>query len=107
MWLLVATLSVVKAVNLRELKNRLGGYVREVRAGEIILVTDRGTVVAELRPPLHDEPAPSRGRSALEQLAKQGKVRLGEPNTPDAYPRVKRQVAAGLVERLIDEGRGE
>ena len=37
----------MKAVNLRELKNRLGGYVREVRAGEVILVTDRGVVVAE------------------------------------------------------------
>lgn len=41
----------MKAVGLRELKNRLSAYVRQVRAGEGVLVTDRGQVVAELGPP--------------------------------------------------------
>ena len=80
----------MKAVNLRELKNRLGGYVREVRGGEVILVTDRGVVVAELRPPLHDGRAGAVLEPALERLASLGKVRLGLPNTPRAYPRSKR-----------------
>ena len=38
-------------VGLRELKNRLSEYVRLVRAGEHVQVTDRGQVVAELLPP--------------------------------------------------------
>jgi len=38
----------MKSVGLRELKNRLSEYVREVRSGEGVLVTDRGEVVAEL-----------------------------------------------------------
>ena len=38
----------MKTVGLRELKNRLAEYVREVRSGEDVLVTDRGEVVAEL-----------------------------------------------------------
>lgn len=97
----------MKAVNLRELKNRLGGYVREVRAGEVILVTDRGEVVAELRPSLHDAHAVSPLERALDRLAREGKVRLGLPNTPDAYPVVRRRVAAGLVERLVDAERGD
>src|SRR3970040_281145 len=40
----------MKRVGLRELKNRLSEYVRYVRAGHAIEVTDRGEVVAELRP---------------------------------------------------------
>jgi prevent-host-death family protein len=95
----------MKAVNLRELKNRLGGYVREVRAGEIILVTDRGLVVAELRPPLHSDQAASTLERSLERLAREGKIRLGLPNTPDAYPVSRQRVRAGVVEKLIDEER--
>jgi prevent-host-death family protein len=34
----------------RELKNRLGKYLKRVRAGESVVVTDRGVPVAELRP---------------------------------------------------------
>jgi hypothetical protein len=41
----------MKAIGIRELKNRLSEYVREVRSGEEIQVTHRGEVVAELRPP--------------------------------------------------------
>jgi prevent-host-death family protein len=37
-------------VGSRELKTRLGTYLRRVRNGETILVTDRGEPVAELRP---------------------------------------------------------
>jgi prevent-host-death family protein len=37
-------------VGSRELKTRLGSYLARVREGETILVTDRGTPVAELRP---------------------------------------------------------
>jgi len=97
--------SFMKAVNLRELKNRLGGYVREVRAGEVILVTDRGEVVAELRSPLHDARSAAPLERSLERLAREGKVRLGLPNTPEAYAPSAHRVRDGLVERLIDEER--
>jgi prevent-host-death family protein len=39
-----------KAVGVRELKTRLGSYLRQVRRGQTIVVTDRGEPVAELRP---------------------------------------------------------
>jgi prevent-host-death family protein len=35
----------MKTVGLRELKNRLSEYIREVRSSEGVLVTDRGEVV--------------------------------------------------------------
>jgi antitoxin (DNA-binding transcriptional repressor) of toxin-antitoxin stability system len=41
----------MKAVAVKELKNRLSAYLREVAKGEVVLVTDRGRVVAELRRP--------------------------------------------------------
>ena len=39
------------AVGLKTLKNKLAEYVRLVAAGEVVLVTDRERVVAELIPP--------------------------------------------------------
>ncbi|MGB6992764.1 MAG: type II toxin-antitoxin system prevent-host-death family antitoxin, partial [Thermoanaerobaculia bacterium] len=39
----------MRAVGVRELKNRLSEYLRLVRSGEDVLVTDRGRVIAELR----------------------------------------------------------
>jgi prevent-host-death family protein len=41
---------MTKVVGVRELKTRLGSYLREVRRGRTIVVTDRGEPVAELRP---------------------------------------------------------
>jgi prevent-host-death family protein len=37
-------------VGSRELKVRLGAYLRRVRQGQTLIVTDRGEPVAELRP---------------------------------------------------------
>jgi len=41
----------MKSVGLKVLKNRLSEYVRLAAGGEVILVTDRDQVVAELVPP--------------------------------------------------------
>jgi prevent-host-death family protein len=39
-----------KYVGARELKTRLGTYLRQVRRGATLVVTERGEPVAELRP---------------------------------------------------------
>src|SRR5439155_10289320 len=39
-----------RKIGARELKTRLGRYLRAVRDGETIVVTERGEAVAELRP---------------------------------------------------------
>ena len=41
----------MRAVGIRELKDRLSEYVRIASSGEVVLVTDRDRVVAELVPP--------------------------------------------------------
>jgi antitoxin (DNA-binding transcriptional repressor) of toxin-antitoxin stability system len=41
----------MRAVGIKELKNKLSEYVRIAASGEPVLVTDRGRVVAELKAP--------------------------------------------------------
>ena len=95
----------MKTVGVRELKNRLSEYLREVRAGESVLVTDRGEARAELLAPgtvASDSTVPA----GLAALAKCGLATLRAPNDPGPYP-VQRAVP-GLrpVSDLLDEVRG-
>ena len=95
----------MKAVGIRELKNRLSEYLQMVRRGEEILVTDRGQVVAEIREPgrrLAGTPHP-----ALAAFARGGGVRLGAQNHADLYPPLEPLLPPGVVERLLDLERGE
>lgn len=95
----------MKSVGLRELKNRLSEYVREVRSGEAVLVTDRGEVVAELIPPRQG----SRERgipSGLVELAKRGQVTLGAPNDSAVYPKLPPLLKRHRAAELLNEERG-
>ena len=96
----------MKSVGVRELKNRLSEYIRDVRSGESVLVTDRGEVVAELSPPGQgsvDADVPP----ALLALARRGLATLGAPGDAALYPalprRGRRKVTAA---QLLDEERG-
>ncbi|MBI1735907.1 MAG: type II toxin-antitoxin system Phd/YefM family antitoxin [Candidatus Rokubacteria bacterium] len=94
-----------KTVGLRELKNRLSEYVRHVKRGHRVLITDRGDVVAELRPPggaLDDDLDPG-----LAELARRGSLTLGKPHRRGLYPVMPRIAADGTATRLLDELRGD
>lgn len=95
----------MKAVGLRELKNRLSEYIRLVRGGEAILVTDRGEVVAELTPPGHASPDQT-VPPGLMALAKRGRIRLGRRNDPAMYPALPRALPEGRAGEFLDEERG-
>jgi len=96
---------MVRSVGIRELKNSLSEYVRHVRAGDQVLVTDRGRVVAELRSPgTSGEPAPY---PALLERANRGGARIGAPNQPDIYPSLGPVGDGTLSSRLLDEQRGD
>ena len=49
----MTTMGTMKAVGIKELKARLSEFVRLVKSGETVLVTERDEVVAELRPARH------------------------------------------------------
>jgi len=63
----------MKSVGIKQLKARLSEYLRAVKAGEVVLVTDRDEVVAELRPP-HQLPPPLEAEDTLQSLADAGEV---------------------------------
>jgi antitoxin (DNA-binding transcriptional repressor) of toxin-antitoxin stability system len=93
----------MKAVGVRELKNRLSEYLRLVRNGEEILVTDRGEVVAELRQP---SPRVSLAYPALLAAVQQGRARLGMANRPDLYRPLTPVMPPASAARLLNEERG-
>jgi prevent-host-death family protein len=97
----------MQTIGIRELKSRLSEVVRTVRAGAHVLVTDRGTVVAELVPPGHSRSTPG-VPPGLARLADRGVARLGAPNDPSVYrglaPLSRRPPS---VAQLLDDERGE
>lgn len=97
----------MKTVGIRELKNRLSEYIRQVRSGEEVLVTDRGEVVAEIGPPgpaVIDAAVPP----GLAVLAKRGLATLGARGGVKLYPALPRsRRRRRRVAQLLDEERGD
>jgi prevent-host-death family protein len=64
----------VMNVGTKELKNRLSHYLRKVKGGEVVRVTDRGEVVAEIRAVL---PVATDEQEILAELEADGLVTTG------------------------------
>lgn len=96
----------MKTVGIRELKDRLSEYLRQVRSGESVLVTDRGEVIAELSPPGR-EMADASLPAGLLGLARRGLLTLGSAGDVGVYvalPRARRGKRSAA--ELLDEERG-
>lgn len=86
-------------VGARELKNRLGSYLRLVREGATIVVTDRGRPVAELR--ALGAPDTELDR-ALRRMAAEGRIIL--PTSDRLPPREPLPIeGARLAEAIIED----
>ena len=96
----------MKAVAVKELKNRLSAYLREVARGEVVLVTDRGRVVAELRRPMA-EVTLGVVEQALERLYAEGVLVPGLPQEAQAYRRTQVRLAGVSSQSLLDTERAE
>jgi prevent-host-death family protein len=98
----------MKTAGIRELKNRLSAYVREVENGETVLVTDRGRVVAELRPPGESERAATPGGLAYRRLVDAGLLRpASRARSIRLADRPVYRLTRGTAQDLLDEERGE
>lgn len=98
-------IEVMRSVGIKILKNRLSEYVRLASRGEVVLVTDRDQVVAELTPP---NPARSRvlADALLAEGVRSGWVRppaLANAGTPERLPVAKFSV----LMRELDRDRGD
>ncbi|MEX0875525.1 MAG: type II toxin-antitoxin system prevent-host-death family antitoxin [Actinomycetota bacterium] len=92
----------MRSVSVSQLKARLSEYLRGVRRGEELLITDRGRPVAVLSRP----PAAEKLSKELAELVEAGLVTVGTGKIPDEYwdltlpPDPK-----GLVQKALDEDR--
>jgi antitoxin (DNA-binding transcriptional repressor) of toxin-antitoxin stability system len=68
----------MRAVGIKQLKARLSEYVRLARGGELILVSDRDEVVAELGPVRHPLPETGTIHARLDRLAGAGQLTRAE-----------------------------
>jgi antitoxin (DNA-binding transcriptional repressor) of toxin-antitoxin stability system len=94
----------LKTVGVKELKNQLSAYLREVRRGVRVLVSDRNRVVAELHEPTAgyalDDPIDPR---LAEWIDAGVVVPPGAAKTP--LPRSPVRLPDGTATRLIDADR--
>jgi prevent-host-death family protein len=90
-----------RSVGIRELKNRLPEYVRDVRKGVEIIVTDRGRPVAVLSP-LDDAADHASLAARLAAVAARGAI---STPTADRTRRPRRIRAAGppLSRQILDD----
>ena len=96
----------MKTVGIRDLKNSLSKYLRRVRSGETVLVTDRGEIVAEVAPPGRSSLDPS-VPAGLSALARAGLATLGTPADATVYRRLPHRSRGKATSiQLLDDERG-
>ena len=95
----------MKTIGVRELKAKLSAVLRDVRAGETILVTDRGRVVAELRAPGVELPESHVDR-AMQRLSTSGLLRIAE-RPPVPYDASPIKAKSGTAQKMLDEERDD
>jgi prevent-host-death family protein len=94
----------MRTVGVRELKNRLSEYLRIVRTGESVLITDRSEVIAEIVPPgglASDGSLPP----GLIGLVRRGVLTLGS-GSAGTYPALTRSKRRYSAAQLLEEERG-
>lgn len=85
----------------RALKTRLGSYLRKVRQGATVVITDRGQPIAELRPLDHRVA----GNPGLARLIASGAVTRRQPTPLEAF-RPIRSRGASLSEAVVEDREG-
>jgi len=78
----------VKTVGIKMLKNNLSKYLKLVRKGETVLVTDRNEVIAEIRRP-EGAVVEDRLQAMLEEEARLGTVTLAKTRNPNALGEIR------------------
>ncbi len=98
----------MKSVGVKQLKSRLSEYLRLVRSGETVFVTDRDEVVAELRPTRRQPGTADSLDELLDSLAERGEVtRASLPKRRWKWKAKGLGLTAGSATALLDEIRSD
>ena len=98
----------MNTVDVKQLKARLSEYLRLVKTGELVLITERDEVIAELRP-AGRQPAPARSlEEQLQALADAGETTRPTLSKGEWTWKVKGLgLPLGTAARLLDEIRDD
>lgn len=96
----------MQSVGIKILKNKLSEYVRAAAAGETVLVTDRGQIVAELVPPRVREGA-SPAEQRVGELIRQRLLAPAKILPKARLPRRKPVAELGAVLRDLEASRAD
>ena len=94
----------MKVASITDAKNQLSALIDRVRAGETVLILDRGTPVARLVPARTSEDDDAR----MKRLERAGVVRRGTGKPPLhllAEPPPKLEEGGSLLDALLEERR--
>ena len=99
-------MTIIKTVGIKDLKNNLSAHLRDVRRGARILVSDRSTVVAELRGPTSGYSVPEVQDPILGEWIREGAV------VPPSVKKAPLPVSPvrpkdGIARRLLNQSRDE
>ena len=95
----------IKTVGVKALKDQLSLYLREVKSGNVILVSEHGKVVAELHQPIRSAP-PVEEESIKSQWINSGKLISAKSRKKTCqYSVIKKK--AGTAISLLNQERGE
>lgn len=97
----------MRSVSLKRLNSKLSAYVRIAAAGETVLVTNRGGIVAELGPPRPDR-SPRLADPEFAEMVREGLLtpRAIEPGScPLPEPKPIMSLEEGM--KLLDSTRGD
>src|SRR5438067_1533422 len=98
----------MKTVSVKELKARLSKYLRLAKCGEIIPVTERNDVVAEIGPPPTRLRASGEMEERLNALSDAGEVtRSALPKRGWTWKCRGLGLAPGTAHRILDDVRGD
>jgi len=95
----------MKTTTVSKLKASLSKYLRSVKAGEEVLVTERGRPIAKLTPPGNSELL----SDELMEMEKQGLIKLGPGKLPKGFwelprPKDPKGLVAKAALREREEG---
>ena len=99
-----AVVKRVMTVGVRELKNRLSEYLRDVKAGAVVLVSERARLIAEIRQPTIAEQA--QPASPLRDWTREGTLILPRARK-SRCPKSPVRLPADTARQLLSRDRGE
>jgi prevent-host-death family protein len=95
----------MSVVKISELKNRLSYYLRQVRSGESVLVSDRNRVIARIDPAGDMLPEAISDGQWLDDLEQRGIIRRGAGRLPRGWLGRRPKVKADVVGAILEERR--